>query len=141
VRFYSAISGTCDAFPRTGDTALAPPAEPFPGRGPSDAPEDLFGAFGVRSLRGLPARLFARSRLYHLEGEAELPARDVTFLLLPPRGGPAIATARWLVATDGTFSGTLSLAEVPAGEYAWALIATDGGPTSVPTSVRCALVD
>lgn len=107
----------------------------------STAPHDTYAEDGVIELVGLPARLIARHERVEIAGATTLDGAEVVwFLLLPPAGGTALFAQDFPV-RDGRFRGRLELAEVPAGQYGVALVASQGGPVSVPRSVRLALVE
>jgi len=100
---------------------------------------DTFAEDDVVDLVGLPARVLS-SAVTTISGHVTVAASEVVMLFLPPDGGSALAVRRWPV-TDGAFAGRLDLRGVAPGAYGVAFVAGDGGPVSVPRSVRAVVVD
>ncbi len=107
----------------------------------SFAPPDAFSENGVSALEGLPARLFERDEHAAVLGRTtDESASEVWFLVLPPAGGTALFAQRFAVHA-GRFTGRLDLRALAPGQYGVALVAGEGGPVSVPRSVRAAILN
>jgi murein DD-endopeptidase MepM/ murein hydrolase activator NlpD len=139
-RFVDVRGQGCDLFPALGEDLRAAPARATDDLAPSEVPPETFAAFGVTALTGLPARRFERGRPYAFSGRASAGTAEVAFLLLPDEGGSAVEAARFPVASDGAFAGTLTVG-APAGAYGWALTVAGAEPARVARSVRCAVTD
>lgn len=132
----------CDWVPSVGERVVGRPVRLSTEVSVSELPAASFEEDGVVEAAGLPARLLSRSEAYSVSGRA--PARaatEVYFLALPPTGGAAVFAQRFPVAANRTFGGKLELAELPEGQYGWALVAGTGQAVRVPRSVRAAVVD
>ncbi|MEZ4267446.1 MAG: M23 family metallopeptidase [Myxococcota bacterium] len=110
----------------------------------SQVPTDAFADMGVRSIEGLPARLFRRDHTYRLTGQVDPKLTRLFLLVVPEGGGPALFTYESTVTLNGFFASDLRFDAVgdklPAGRYGWAVIATNDKSVTVPRSIRMTLL-
>lgn len=113
-----------------------------PGSTPSLLPADAFSDFGIAHVDPLPARVLSRTEVYEVGGVAAAgPADRAWVLVFPDGGGDSVLSLEMPLDHAGGFAGLLSLVDLPAGRYGWALVASQGTDAQADRAIRVYLTD